>query len=276
MNQKGFGHGTWTSCHTSNVALLPWPKKKSLQPRYSWDWSAVQSCDISWHRLRFATRALATYRYCESRQCRTEARYCTISHNRTVDQPHEFLGRNDFYGQGSTSVHNWCWKYFVLITIFYHGRACQCPWHKPVNFCQSSAFSRCSAAVSVNLPIDNLQNYCLGTRYGARSRSWLCRRLSISLVRYRHGLEKFLEHHFIPIRRRFNPHDLPTDLLQVQEPILSGKKADLFERKRRSMARNGDAVDGVLCLVLVQSFIAYLKLWASFFFNNAQQKIFYK
>ena len=31
----------------------------------------------------------------------------------------------------------------------------------------------------------------------------VCRRLSISLVRYRHGLEKFLEHHFIPIRRRF-------------------------------------------------------------------------
>ena len=83
------------------------------------------------------------------------------------------------------------------------------------------------------LPIDNLQNYCQGTRYGARSRSRLCRRLSSSLVRYRHGLEKFLEHHFIPIRRRFNPHDLPTDLLRVQGPFFSGKKADLFDRKRR-------------------------------------------
>ena len=95
--------------------------------------------------------------------------------------------------------------------------------------CQSSVCPESSPPV-----IDNLQNYCLGTRYGARSRSRLCRRLSISLVRYRHGLEKFLEHHFIPIRRRFNPHDLPTDLLRVQDPFFfSGKKADLFDRKRR-------------------------------------------
>ena len=46
-------------------------------------------------------------------------------------------------------------------------------------------------------------------------------RRRLSLVRYRHGLEKFLdlEHHFIPIRRRFNPQDLPTDLLRVQDPF---------------------------------------------------------
>ena len=72
--------------------------------------------------------------------------------------------------------------------------------------------------------IDNLQNYCLGTRYGARSRSRLCRRLSISLVRCRHGLEKFLEHHFIPVRRRFDLHDLPTDLLRVQDPFFRGRR----------------------------------------------------
>ena len=75
-----------------------------------------------------------------------------------------------------------------------------------------------------SLEIDNLQNYCLRTRYGARSRSRLCRRPSISLVRYRHGLEKFLEHHFIPIRRRFNPHDLPADLLRVQDPFFRGRR----------------------------------------------------
>ena len=85
--------------------------------------------------------------------------------------------------------------------------------------------------------IDNLQNYCLGTRYGARSRSRLCRRLSISLVRNRHGLEKFLEHHFIPIPRRFNPHDLPTDLLRVQDPFF-------FFRGRRPIFSTGN-VDGV-------------------------------
>ena len=88
------------------------------------------------------------------------------------------------------------------------------------------------------LGIDNLQNYCLGTRYGARSRSRLCRRLSISLVRYRHGLEKFLEHHFIPIRRRFNPHDLPTDLLRVQDPFFFGEEGRSF-RQETSMAWHG-------------------------------------
>ena len=43
-------------CLSLGPVLLPWPKK-SLQPRYSWDWSAVRSCDISRHRLRSATRA---------------------------------------------------------------------------------------------------------------------------------------------------------------------------------------------------------------------------
>ena len=33
--------------------------------------------------------------YRESRRCRIEARYRTISHDRAVDQPHEFLGCND-------------------------------------------------------------------------------------------------------------------------------------------------------------------------------------
>ena len=46
-------------------------------------------------------RELATRSYRESCRGRTEARYRTISHDRTVDQPHEFLGCNDFFGQGS-------------------------------------------------------------------------------------------------------------------------------------------------------------------------------
>ena len=78
--------------------------------------------------------------------------------------------------------------------------------------------------------IDNLQNYCLGMRYGARSRSRLCRRLSTSLVRHRLGLEKFLENRFILIRRSFNPRDLLADLLRVQDPFFSGKKVDLLDR----------------------------------------------
>ena len=125
---------------------------------------------------------------------------------------------------------------------------------------KNSVTGRARQVVAIRSAIDNLQNYCLGMRYGARLRSRLCRRLSTSLVRYRHGLDKFLEHRFIPIRRSFNPHDLPADLLRVQDPFFSGKEADLFDRKRRCMARNRDAIDGVTCLVVVRSFIAYLNL----------------
>ena len=89
---------------------------------------------------------------------------------------------------------------------------------------ESEIDDRCRQLVLSGIDVDNLQNYCLGTRYGARSRSRLCRRLSISLVRYRHGLEQFLEHHFIPIRRRFNLHDLPTDLLRVQDPFFRTRR----------------------------------------------------
>ena len=50
------------------------------------------SCDIDLDlQLELATR-----RYRESRPCQTEARYRTISHDQTVDQPHEFLSCNDF------------------------------------------------------------------------------------------------------------------------------------------------------------------------------------
>ena len=56
------------------------------------------SCDTDFD----LQRELATRRGRESRRCRAEARYRTISHDRTVDQPHEFLGCNNFFGQGST------------------------------------------------------------------------------------------------------------------------------------------------------------------------------
>ena len=52
---------------------------------------------------------------------------------------------------------------------------------------------------------------------------------------------KFLEHHFIPIRRRFNPHDLllvPTDLLLVQDPFFVGEEGRSF-RQETSMAWHG-------------------------------------
>ena len=76
--------------------LLPWPKK-SLQPRYSWDWSAVRSCDIE---VRFdidATRGTARRELALADRSRCRM----ISHDRTADQSHEYLGCNDFFGQGS-------------------------------------------------------------------------------------------------------------------------------------------------------------------------------
>ena len=60
------------------VLVLPWPKK-SLQPRYSWDWFAVRSCDIRRHRLRSATR-LTMRRY---RRIATMSNRSSISHDIT-------------------------------------------------------------------------------------------------------------------------------------------------------------------------------------------------
>ena len=72
-----------------------------------------------------------------------------------------------------------------------------------------------------------------GNEVRARSRSRLCRRLSISLVRYRHGLEKFLS----TISSRFGDVLTLTIHLQIfcefKTHFFSGKNADLFDRKRR-------------------------------------------
>ena len=59
----------------------------------------VISCDIDFD----LQRAFAMRRYRGSRRCRTEVsevRYRTILHDLTIDQPHEFLGCNDFFWQG--------------------------------------------------------------------------------------------------------------------------------------------------------------------------------
>ena len=82
------------------LKLLPWPERP-LQPSYSWDWSAVRSSDIMRHRLQSAMRArdvqsprvVSMYCCC---CCWTEARYRTISQDRTEDQCHEFLGCKEF------------------------------------------------------------------------------------------------------------------------------------------------------------------------------------
>ena len=84
--------------HCRDAATLA---KKSLQPRSSRDWSTVRSCDImrQWSDLQ---RELATRRYCGLRQCQTKARYGTLSHDRTVKQPHDFLGCYDILARASS------------------------------------------------------------------------------------------------------------------------------------------------------------------------------
>ena len=68
-------------------------------------------------------RELATRNYRESRRCRTEARYRAISH-RTVDQPHEFLGCNNFFGQGCSYEHRaWCHCTSIIASMCKGARA---------------------------------------------------------------------------------------------------------------------------------------------------------
>ena len=86
----------------SFLEILPWPKK-SLQPGNSevnLQFDHVISCDIE---LRFdvdATRGI-----CASRTHVADRSQCyKISHDRTADQSHEYLGCNDYFGQGSRST----------------------------------------------------------------------------------------------------------------------------------------------------------------------------
>ena len=79
--------------------------------------------------------------------------------------------------------------------------------------------------------IDNLQNYCLGMRYSARSLSRLCRWLSSSLIRHWDCLEKFLQHNFLPIRRSSKAHDLSAELLRVQCTFFWRKEGRSFREE---------------------------------------------
>ena len=82
--------------------------------------------------------------------------------------------------------------------------------------------------------IDNLQNYCLGTRYGARSRSWLCRRLSLT---HSFAIDMVSKSFLSTISSRFGDVLTLTIYLQIfcefKTHFFSGKKADLFDRKRQ-------------------------------------------
>ena len=64
----------------------------------------VISCDIDFDLSRDLRRADSTAGRVDGR---TEAQYRTISHDRTVDQPHEFFSCNNFFGQGSICDVTW-------------------------------------------------------------------------------------------------------------------------------------------------------------------------
>ena len=83
---------TWKS----SIILLLWPKKKSLQLRYSWGWSIVRLCDIMLYWLRSATRARGT-QMTQAASMSNRSQYCTISHDGIADQPQEYLGCKVYY-----------------------------------------------------------------------------------------------------------------------------------------------------------------------------------
>ena len=97
---------TWT-LETRTVVNVSWQNvnynlgQKMLQPRYSWGGYAVRSCDIMRYWLRSATRARSA-QILRVASMSNRSLHRAISHDRTVDQPHEYLGSNDFFfGQGS-------------------------------------------------------------------------------------------------------------------------------------------------------------------------------
>ena len=67
----------------------------------------VRSCEIV--RYRASVRHWRDPRLCASRARVADRSRCRmISHDRTADQSHEFLGWNDFFGQGSLLCVFWC------------------------------------------------------------------------------------------------------------------------------------------------------------------------
>ena len=99
-----------------------------------------------------------------------------------------------------------------------------------------------------------------GNEVRARSRSRLCRRLSIDVHSF--AIDMVSKSFLSTISSRFG--DVLTITIYLQ--IFCEFKTHFFFRGRRPIFSTGN-VDGVAWLVLVRSFIAYLKLWASFFFN---------
>ena len=123
--------------------------------------------------------------------------------------------------------------------------------------------------IDTRIRIDNLQNYCLGTRYGARS--WSRLRRSCQLRSF--AIDMVLKSLLSTVSSRFGDVLTLTIYLQIFCEFKThfwggGGEANLFDRKRRCMARNGDVVDGVACLVVVRSFIAYLNLQTSDFVDE--------
>ena len=82
------------------IHILPWPKKN----RYSRDIHEVdrQSDRVISSGIELRFDIDRTLGICAPRvRVADRSRCCEISHDRTADQSHEYLGCNDFFGQGS-------------------------------------------------------------------------------------------------------------------------------------------------------------------------------
>ena len=95
-----FSYFSFQNLRIEFIFVLPWPKK-SLQPRNSWGWSDSL---IMWNRaissLGSTSTRPAALRVASSHTDWSRSRM--ISHDCSADQSHEYLGCNDFFGQGST------------------------------------------------------------------------------------------------------------------------------------------------------------------------------
>ena len=98
------GQLMWSNPCRSSPASIYYPGQKSLQPRHSWDWSAVWSCDISQNRPWSATRARDT----QLPRVVSMSNRSSISHDFTWSDCRinlmNFSAVTIFFGQGSTSL----------------------------------------------------------------------------------------------------------------------------------------------------------------------------
>ena len=91
---------------TADFVYMYYPGQKN---RYTRDiHEADQQCDHVISSFGSTSTRPAALRVASSPQVADRSRCRMISHDRTADQSHEYLGCNDFFGQGSTCIETLC------------------------------------------------------------------------------------------------------------------------------------------------------------------------